>query len=191
MGKEKADMLFTDPPYNVNYVGKGENTQTGILNDKMDDAKFLQFLKDAFAVVRESMKGGAGMYIFHSDKTQLTFEQAINLSGLEVKNQLIWNKPSGGMGMGDYRSKHEPFFYVTMKGQKPQFYGDRTNVTVVDFQKTDEQLMKWAKQVKEAEKDGKNDNMDHEARAYTRLRPSNPETRRIGHVRHPQQLKGR
>lgn len=59
------------------------------------------------------------------------------------------------MGMGDYRSKHEPFFYVNVKGQKPQFYGDRTNVTVVDFQKTDEQLMKWAKQVKEAEKDGK------------------------------------
>lgn len=54
MGKEKADMVFTDPPYNVNYVGKGENTQTGILNDKMDDVKFLHFLKDAFAVVRES-----------------------------------------------------------------------------------------------------------------------------------------
>ena len=72
---------------------------------------------------------------------------------MQVKYQLIWNKPSAGLGMGDYRSKHEPFFYANVKDQTPNFYGDRTNTSVIDFQKTDEQLMRWVKKQREAEKD--------------------------------------
>lgn len=154
-GLVKADMVFTDPPYNVNYKGSGENTSQGIMNDKMDTAKFRAFLVDAFAAMKTVVKQGAGLYIFHSDKTQFQFEDALTVNEIEIKNQLIWNKPSGGMGMGDYRGKHEPFFYAHMKGAKPLFYGDRTNVTVVDLHKTDLKLLEWAKAQREAETQGR------------------------------------
>lgn len=155
LGEHKADMLFTDPPYNVNYKGSGTNTSQGIMNDKMEEEAFAMFLSDAFANVRKSVKDGGGMYIFHSPTTQRVFEEAMRLNGIDVVTQLIWNKPSAGLGMNAYRAKHEPFFYAGAKGQTPQFYGDRTNTSVIDFHKTDEQLAKWAKQQKQAELEGR------------------------------------
>lgn len=155
MKGQKADMVFTDPPYNVNYSGSGKNTSSGIMNDKMEDARFRDFLTDAFKQLRATTKEGAGMYIFHSPTTQAIFEEAMRANNIEIITQLIWNKPSGGLGMGAYRPKHEPFFYAGAKGQTPQFYGDRTNTTVIDFQKTDQQLLNWAKKQRQAEKDGK------------------------------------
>lgn len=155
MANHKADMIFTDPPYNVNYHGSGEKTSQGIMNDKMGDAQFLAFLTDAFKAVRPVFKAGGGAYVFHSSTTQATFEQALRTNDFEIRSQLIWNKPSGGLGMGDYRTKHEPFFYCGIKGTSPNFYGDRTNTSIVDFQKTDAQLLAWAKRQKQAEKDGK------------------------------------
>ena len=147
-------MVFTDPPYNVNYKGAGKNTTTTIMNDKMGDVQFRQFLIDCFSVMKENTKKGAAMYVFHSPTTQATFEDALNYNNIEVKYQLIWNKPTAGLGMGAYRSKHEPFFYCQNKGVTPKFYGDRTNTSVVDFQKTPEQLLAWAKKMKEYEQSG-------------------------------------
>ena len=155
VGAGKVDMVFTDPPYNVNYHGSGKNTSSGIMNDKMGGAQFKAFLTDSFKQWPEHAKKGAALYVFHSPTTQGTFEEALLATGFEVKYQLIWNKPSGGMGMGHYRSKHEPFFYASAKGTDPLFYGDRTNTTIIDFQKTDAQLMAWAKREREAEKAGK------------------------------------
>lgn len=155
MGKTKADMVFTDPPYNVNYKGAGKNTSQGIMNDKMGAAQFREFLVDSFKHWPDAVKKGAGLYVFHSPTTQAIFEDALNVTGFEIKYQLIWNKPSAGLGMGDYRNKHEPFFYACLKKADPLFYGDRTNTTIVDFTKTDEQLAKWAKTIKQAEKEGK------------------------------------
>lgn len=151
----KADMVFTDPPYNVDYSGSGKNTSNTIMNDNMGSVQFRQFLIDAFKNVRASIKASAGLYVFHSATTQREFEEALLHNEMEVRNQLIWNKPSAGLGMGHYRSKHEPFFYAHVKDQTPNFYGDRTNTTVIDFQKTDEQLLKWVKQQRDAEKDGR------------------------------------
>jgi len=151
----KVDMVFTDPPYNVDYHGSGKNTSSGILNDKMESSKFLTFLHDTFIHWPEAVKKGAGLYVFHSSTTQAQFEEALFQTGFEIKYQLIWNKPSAGLGGGDYRKKHEPFFYATAKGIKPLFYGDRTNTTVIDFQKTDAELLSWAKKQKEAEITGK------------------------------------
>jgi DNA modification methylase len=94
------------------------------------------------------------MYIFHSDKTASQFQSSLERAGYEIKNQLIWNKPAGGMGMGDYRSKHEPFFYCYIKGDKPEFYGNRTNTTVWDLHKTDEQLLKILESERKAEASG-------------------------------------
>jgi site-specific DNA-methyltransferase (adenine-specific) len=151
----KADMVFTDPPYNINYHGGGKKTSTGIMNDKMESAVFREFLTQSFKGIANVIKKGSALYIFHSPTTQSVFEEALDLSGFQVKYQLIWNKPSAGLGMGDYRSKHEPFFYATIKGVDPLFYGDRTNTSVIDFHKTDQQLAIWARKEKEAEKSGK------------------------------------
>lgn len=155
MGGVQADMLFTDPPYNVNYKGSGENTSQGILNDKMDEAAFRHFLIAAFNNVKDSTKSGAGLYVFHAASTQKVFEEALNANGINVITQLIWNKPAAGLGMNAYRRKHEPFYYAGVEGVTPQFYGDRTHTSIVDFHRTDEQLLKWAKAEKMAEKEGR------------------------------------
>ena len=149
-----ADMVFTDPPYNVDYKGSGKNTSEGIMNDKMADTSFLEFLTAAFNNVHVVTKDG-GWYVFHSSTTQRIFETALNTNGIEVITQLIWNKPSAGLGANAYRSKHEPFFYAGVKGSTLQFYGDRTHTSVLDFHKSEEQLTKWAKQQKAAEKEGR------------------------------------
>lgn len=155
MKTAKADMVFTDPPYNVDYHGRGKDTQEGILNDKMTLAKFREFLIPAFKQIRENIKAGGGIYIFHSSSSQAIFEEAMLLNEIEVKNQLIWNKPTASMGWGDYRWKHEPFFYASVKGQAVNFYGDRTHTTILDFHKTDRQILEWAKKQRLAEQNGK------------------------------------
>jgi DNA modification methylase len=155
LGAVKADMVFTDPPYNVDYHGGGKNTSMGIMNDKMGGAQFREFLIGAFRGMGDVVKKGAALYVFHSPKTQSIFEDALNTTGFEIKYQLIWNKPHAGMGMGDYRAKHEPFFYACVKGTAPLFYGDRANTSIIDFQKTDAQLAAWAKKEREMQKQGK------------------------------------
>lgn len=155
MGGGKADLVFTDPPYNVDYSGTGKNTSTTIMNDKMNEATFREFLIKCFRNVRANIKAGAALYVFHSPTTQKEFEDALNANGIQVRYQLIWNKPSAGLGAGDYRSKHEPFFYASVKETKPNFYGDRTHTTVINFQKSDAELIAWAKKERELEKAGK------------------------------------
>ena len=151
----KADMVFTDPPYNVNYKGQGENTSNGILNDKMSASDFDIFLSKVFKNYKDIIKAGGGMYVFHSTSTQAQFEKHITDNGFAIKNQLIWNKPMAALGWGDYRWKHEPFYYCGVAGHETQFYGDRTHATVIDFQKSDKDLERWAKKVKKLEAEGK------------------------------------
>lgn len=155
MGGVQADLVFTDPPYNVDYHGKGKNTSKKIMNDNMEASAFLTFLTDAFHQMASATKMGAAWYVFHSNKTQSVFEKALALVGYDINAQLIWNKPSGGMGAGDYRGKHEPFFYAHVRNQKPKFYGDRTHTTVIDFQKSEADLAKWAIKEKRLESQGK------------------------------------
>jgi DNA modification methylase len=155
MATKRADMVFTDPPYNVDYKGSGKNTSEGIMNDKMEDASFRVFLTAAFAQLHQFTKEGGGWYVFHSSTTQKIFEEALNANMMDVITQLIWNKPSAGLGGNAYRSKHEPFFYAGVKGITPQFYGDRTHSSVLDLTKTEEQLMKWVKKQKAAELEGR------------------------------------
>lgn len=155
MDGKQADMVFTDPPYNVNYKGRGKKTSSEIANDNMEGSAFGKFLEKVFKNYRTAVKSGAGLYVFHSSSSQALFEYAIEKAGMDIKNQLIWNKPAAALGWGDYRWKHEPFFYCSVKGQKVQFYGDRKHSTVWDFQKTDAQLFAWAQKMKRAEEQGK------------------------------------
>ena len=153
MDGNAADMIFTDPPYNVNYKGQGKNTSNTILSDNVMDDEFDKFLEKVFENCSKHARGGAGAYVFHASRTQTQFERAMNRSGYRVKNQLIWNKPMAALGWGDYQWKHEPFFYAGK--EKTKFYGDRTNKTVWDFQQTDQQLANWAKRQKKLEAEGK------------------------------------
>lgn len=155
MNGQSADMVFTDPPYNVNYKGRGKNTSEGIENDNMEHEQFLTFLASYFKSAVDAVKAGGGWYVFHSSSTQDQFKEAMHLAGLEVRAQLIWNKPTASMGWGDYRWKHEPFFYAGRKDQKLTFYGDRTHSTIVDFHKTEKELIAWVKQQKRLEAEGK------------------------------------
>ena len=144
-------MVFTDPPYNVNYKGRGEKTERTIENDHMEVAAFEVFLAGFFKAAVAHVKGGAGWYIFHSSSSQDNFKNALEESGLAVRAQLIWNKPTASMGWGDYRWKHEPFFYAGKKETSLVFYGDRTHSTIIDFHKSEKDLIAWAKQQKRLE----------------------------------------
>lgn len=155
MGGVQADMVFTDPPYNINYKGQGKNTSNTILADNVLADDFDIFLDKVFKNYSDNAKAGAGVYVFHASRTASQFEKAMNKNGYEIKNQLIWNKPMSALGWGDYRWKHEPFFYAGKSGQSIQFYGDRTHSTVWDFQKSEEDLVRWAKKQKKAESEGK------------------------------------
>jgi len=152
MNGTKADMVFTDPPYNVNYSGRGENTANTILNDNMSDTGFDLFLSEVFKRFAEVTKAGAGWYVFHSSSTQHQFQKAIEATGWKVKNQIIWNKPVASMGWGDYRWKHEPMFYCGK--EKTQFYGDRTNTTILSMPEDLQKAIAWLNKQKEAEKNG-------------------------------------
>lgn len=155
MRGRKADMIFTDPPYNVNYAGRGKNTSEGIMNDDMTHEAFDEFLENAFGNLFDASKSGAGWYVFHSTSTQAQFEAALKKYGMAIRNQLIWNKPTASMGWGDYRWKHEPFFYASREGVDTVFYGDRTHSTIIDFHESDQKLLSWAKLQKKLETEGK------------------------------------
>ena len=155
MNGHMADMVFTDPPYNVNYSGQGENTSNTIMNDNMSKESFATFLHEVFARYHEITKRGGGLYVFHSSSTQHQFQKAMEDNGFYIKSQIIWNKPTAAMGWGDYRWKHEPMFYASFKDAKTIFYGDRTNTTVLDFQKSDQELLNWVKRQKRLEAEGK------------------------------------
>jgi DNA modification methylase len=155
MDGKKADMVFTDPPYNINYKGQGKNTSNTIIADNVLEDEFDKFLDRVFENYSKNAKDGAGVYVFHASRTQSQFEKALNKNGYEIKNQLIWNKPMSALGWGNYRWKHEPFFYAGKKDKQIVFYGDRTHSTVWDFQKTEQQLLNWARKQKKAEAEGK------------------------------------
>jgi DNA modification methylase len=80
---------------------------------------------------------------------------ALEEATLEVRAQLIWNKPTAALGWGDYRWKHEPFYYAGKKETKLTFYGDRTHATVLDFHDTEKKLVAWVKREKRLEAEGK------------------------------------
>lgn len=156
---ELADMIFTDPPYNVNYKWQGKITGTDrkIENDNMSDANFKCFLDDTFSVYKNFIKKEAWTYVFHSTSTASIFEKSLQDHWFEIKNQLIWNKPSSALWWWNYRWKHEPFYYCWLKGNSTNFYWDRTHATVIETLewKTDKQLLNILKRAKEAEKEWK------------------------------------
>ena len=115
LGGDKADLLLTDPPYNVDYTGKTKDALT-IQNDKQEDEEFCEFLTKCFSCADENMNAGAVFYIWHSDSEGFNFRKACKQVGWTVRECLIWNKNALVLGRQDYQWKHEPCLYGWKEG---------------------------------------------------------------------------
>lgn len=134
MHDQKADLVITDPPYNVNYEGKTEDNLK-ILNDNMNNDQFYNFLESAFNNLNISLKDGGAAYIFHADTEGLNFRKAFTATGFKLAQCLIWVKNAFVMGRQDYQWKHEPILYGWKLGAGHYFVNDRKQSTVLEFDK--------------------------------------------------------
>lgn len=134
MNNNVADLIVTDPPYNVNYEGKTENNLK-IMNDNMSDNDFYDFLKKVFDNLFENVKSGGSIYVFHSDTEGLNFRKAFKEAGFKLAECLVWVKQSFVMGRQDYQWRHEPVLYGWKTGASHYFIDDRTLSTVLEFNK--------------------------------------------------------
>ena len=132
MGEELCDLVVTDPPYNVAYVGGTKDALT-IMNDKMEGSDFYQFLYDFYTALGSYTKAGGSWYVWHADREGANFRRAMADAGLPVKQCLIWVKNSMVMGRQDYQWKHEPCLYGWKEGAAHNWYSDRKQTTVLEF----------------------------------------------------------
>jgi DNA modification methylase len=132
MQGRKANLVVTDPPYNVNYEG----TAGKIKNDNLADEKFYQFLFDAFSNIEKVMADDASIYVFHADTEGLNFRKAFADAGFYLSGCCIWKKPSLVLGRSPYQWQHEPCLYGWKKSGKHQWYADRKQTTIWEFEKT-------------------------------------------------------
>lgn len=140
LGGTNIQLYLTDPPYNVAYGYNGAPTEKHrkdgliVLNDKMDNDKFEEFLTNAFNAANANMEKGASFYIFHSDGYSYWFRKAlINTVDLELRENLIWVKNSMTLGRQDYQWRHEPCLYGWKKGASHNWFSDRKQTTVMEF----------------------------------------------------------
>jgi len=131
-GSEYADMVVTDPPYNVSYTGKTKDALT-IKNDSMSNGDFYQFLYDFYTALGSYTKAGGSWYVWHADSEGANFRKAMSDSGIMVKQCLIWVKNSMVMGRQDYQWKHEPCLYGWKEGAAHSWYSDRKQTTILEF----------------------------------------------------------
>lgn len=152
MGGELADLLLTDPPYNVAYEG-GTKDKLTIANDNMDDASFLSFLSDVFINAVNAIRPGAAFYIWHADSKGWEFRSALKGAGLTLRETIIWVKNAIVLGRQDYQWRHEPCLYGWKDGAAHYFINDRTQSTVfedagVDYKKLKkDELLQLVKQM--------------------------------------------
>jgi DNA modification methylase len=127
-----ADLVFTDPPYNVDYSGRGANNLGTIKNDNMSADDFEQFCRDIFTTYSAIMKPLACIYVCHPDcaSAKIAFEKTF-AEQFKKSSTIIWMKQSAGMGWQDYRAQHEPILYGWKEGKGSHFNaGDRTKTTI-------------------------------------------------------------
>jgi DNA modification methylase len=133
MGGLLADLVFTDPPYNVDYSGRGANNLGTIKNDNMSDNDFEQFCRDVFTTYSAIMKPLACIYVCHPDSAsapKIAFEKTF-AEQFKKSSTIIWMKQSAGMGWQDYRAQHEPILYGWKEGKGSHFNaGDRTKTSI-------------------------------------------------------------
>ena len=134
MDGEFADMVVTDPPYNVAYEGKTKDALT-IENDSMGNDDFYKFLYDFYSALTTGVKKGAAIYVWHASSEVINFGKAMVDAGWLLKQQLIWVKNTMVMGRQDYQWKHEPCLYGWLAGDSHKWYSDRKQTTVIEWDK--------------------------------------------------------
>lgn len=134
MQDDKADMVFTDPPYNVGYQGYTKDKLT-ITQDDLTSTEFCDFLTQAFATCITILKSQASLYVCHSSQYQREFQHALEDNGIAIRNQIIWAKQHFAWGKGRYKFQHEPIFYAHLKGQQDLWYGNKKQSTLWSFNK--------------------------------------------------------
>ena len=131
MGETKANLVITDPPYNVNYEGSAGK----IKNDNMAGEKFYEFLLAAFKNMESVMATDASIYVFHADTEGLNFRRAFADAGFYLSGCCLWKKQSLVLGRSPYQWQHEPVLYGWKKNGKHQWYTGRKETTIWEFDK--------------------------------------------------------
>lgn len=122
-----ARLLFTDPPYGVDY----ESDRLGTVeNDNLQGSALVDLLSRAFRAASPYLAQDAAFYVWHASATRREFEQALELAGWQERQYLIWAKETFVMGRAHFHWQHEPCFYGGRAGVNPRHYGDRTQSTV-------------------------------------------------------------
>jgi DNA modification methylase len=131
MNEKLCDMVMTDPPYNIAYIGKTKDALT-IQNDDMSDSNFYQFLYDFYTALGSYTKKGGAWYVWHASTETANFSTAMRNSGLLLKQYLVWVKNSMVMGRQDYQWKHELCLYGWKEGAAHYFTNERNHTTVIE-----------------------------------------------------------
>ena len=131
MAGRKANLVVTDPPYNVDYEGSAGK----IKNDKMAEEQFEKFLFAAYVNMEQNMMDDASIYVFHSDSHGLAFRRAFEEAGFYLSGCCIWKKNSLVLGRSPYQWLHEPVLFGWKKGGRHQWYADRKQTTVWEYDK--------------------------------------------------------
>lgn len=131
MDGKKANLVVTDPPYNVNYEGSAGK----IKNDNMGNEAFYSFLFDAFKNIEEAMAHDASIYVFHADTEGLNFRKAFTDAGFYLSGTCIWKKQSLVLGRSPYQWQHEPVLFGWKKKGKHMWYSDRKQSTIWEYDK--------------------------------------------------------
>lgn len=132
MEDKKANLILTDPPYNVAFKSSDGLT---IQNDSMKNNDFYEFLFSSFKNMAEHLENGGAAYIFHADTEGLNFRKAFIDAGFHLAGCCIWVKDSLVLGRSDYQWQHEPVLYGFMQNGKHQWYSDRKQTTIRNFDK--------------------------------------------------------
>ena len=131
MDGKLANLVVTDPPYNVNYEG----TAGKIKNDNMNNEAFYNFLLAAFKNTEAAMTKDASIYVFHADTEGLNFRKAFSEAGFYLSGTCIWKKQSLVLGRSPYQWQHEPVLFGWKKSGKHKWYADRKQTTIWEFEK--------------------------------------------------------
>lgn len=126
-----ANLVVTDPPYNVNYEGSAGK----IKNDNMGNEAFYTFLLSAFQNTEVAMAEDASIYVFHADTEGLNFRKAFSDAGFYLSGTCIWKKQSLVLGRSPYQWQHEPVLFGWKKSGKHNWYADRKQTTIWEFEK--------------------------------------------------------